>query len=162
MASEKTIFVLDNEAEDFSKLAEKDIVAFVATSEGGSVFKYLKSETQKYNNGYLAVIVKGDEIVPFELSHSSITAPYGCEKPFTKDLNKDFDNLPKVTHKSMLGKTAIVKAVKEVPFKKKNGDTIQWKCYHLVATDSEFTPTADQQALINEYATERLTKKNNG
>ena len=162
MASEKTIFVLDNEAEDFSKLAEKDIVAFVSTSEGGSVFKYLKSETQKYNNGYLAVIVKGDDIVPFELSHSSITAPYGCEKPFTKDLNKDFDNLPKVAHKSMLGKTAIVKAVKEVPFKKKNGDTIQWKCYHLVATDSEFTPTEEQQKIIDEYTEERLAKKNNG
>jgi hypothetical protein len=163
MAAEK--FILESAPEEFVQLCDGDVIAFVSDSEGGSVFKYIKDESHKYNNGYLVVILRDKELAyPIELSHSSIVAPYKCTAPFTEGVNKGFANMAKRTHAELIVGTKLkVTKVATVPFKKKDGDTIDWRCYELTKMGGKpFVASAEEQQLIDNFVVERLAKKNNG
>ena len=165
--AQESVMIVDRDAEEFVRLTENDIVVFVANSDGNSVFKYAKTESTKYNNAYLCIVLKEKEVVPIALSSSSILAPYGCEKLFVSgaNLNKQFDTLPKRTLRTLVdeGRKVRISQVKSVEFTTKKGKKIDWFEYELVAVGgqkSTFTPSAEQLAQIDEFCVEYLARQN--
>ena len=161
--ADKNIIICEESAEDFLRLAKNDVIVFVKTSDNRAVFKYEKSEAKKYNNGFVAVLLRDDGAYPFALSLSSILAPYGHTNPFDgKGLAVGFSNNPKYTHSDLLikGTKVVVKNTAIVKFTAKSGKEIDWNCVHIERTQDTYKLNDEEQTLVDEFVEEYLTKRN--
>lgn len=162
-----------SEAVDFTRLSEGDKIAFVKDGEDNSVFVYEKSTGEQYNNAFLAVIIKGDEIIPVALSVSSILAPYGKTAPFLyeekdgkkqfmKNLNVGFHTSAKRQHSTLRDNGTVIKINRTtiVQFTSKKGAAIDWNCYELTKTNEKFVATSEQIGEITNWVQTYLTKQN--
>jgi hypothetical protein len=161
--ADKNIIICEESAEDFLRLAKNDVIVFVKTSDNRAVFKYEKSETQKYNNGFVAVLLRENGAYPFALSLSSILAPYKKTNPFDgKGLAVGFSNNPKYTHADLLSKgtKVAVKNTAIVQFTAKSGKDIDWNVVHLERTADTYSLNDEEQALVDEFVEDYLAKHN--
>jgi hypothetical protein len=159
MAQDATIY-REREAEDFVRLTEGDKIAFVRPTDGNGVFKF--GGNSKQNNGYVAVIIRdGEPAYPFELSMSSITAPYGVEPPYKKQgVNKLFYSAVKRAYSQFVesGQVIEVKESTTVQFTSKKGPS-PWTCYLFEKVDEFYTLSPENQKLVDEFATEHHAYK---